>query len=390
LVISDLNLILDDLTHTCVSDLKVELTSPLGTTVAIIRSYYEGGILRGFGCPDDFLSTVLDDDAATNLRDGSAPYSGSFNIEHPSVVVNPLSQFDGENALGTWTLVIDDQGVWDTGSLNAWSLEFTGELAEVAPTSIEVSKTASFDGRFVSGTISISNVGEDLAYISAVADSLEAHVPGRVIPLPLPEGSTPNWFKIADVPVDQPGPIPAGETLDIDYSFDLCRAADFTGANSLRNVVAVTLANKPAKAKKDTVLTRSESFAPEGLQCPTAAEDLSPCLARDWWEFDVTPGQTVYIQADTADAATAADLCFSGYCEDVDFFGGDDNFTCTFPPPEYSCPEDTFVATVSGTCTFRVAVCSSACSDFKRANYDLTVEVDGVDAVLTLTADDLY
>jgi len=121
--ILDIELIIDDLPHTCVPDLHIDLTSPSGTTVTLIRSFPEGGIFIGLGCPDDFSGTVLDDQAATNLRDGIAPFTGSYNIEHASVVTNPLSQFVGESAEGTWTLFVYDNADGDIGTLNAWSLQ---------------------------------------------------------------------------------------------------------------------------------------------------------------------------------------------------------------------------------------------------------------------------
>ncbi len=49
--------------------------------------------------------------------------------------------------------------------------------AAAGPTSIEVSKTGDYDGRFVSGTISITNVDEYTAVIGAIADHLEVHFP---------------------------------------------------------------------------------------------------------------------------------------------------------------------------------------------------------------------
>jgi hypothetical protein len=257
------------------------------------------------------------------------------------------------------------------------------------PTTIKVNKTASFDGRFVSGTISITNGGENPAIISAIADSLEVHFPKKLTPPPLPDGSTKRWFKVADVPIDLPEEIPVGETVDIDYSFDLCRAADFTAANAMRNAVAVTLENKPAKARVDTVVTRSKSFEPAAPECPVGpvTEDLSPCFTFDDWEFEVIAGEAVFIEADTVDAATAADLCFFGSCPG-NFFGGDDNVACTFPPPAFSCPQDSFVASTGGTCTIAVRTCSSACADPGMANYSLTVQRDGVFADLTLVGDD--
>lgn len=130
IMISDINLILTNVDHTSVPDLHIELWSPEGTKVVLIRAFTEppdGGILVHMFTPDDFTNTVLDDQAPTNLRDGTAPYTGSFNINHPSVVANPLSQFNGENSYGTWTLFIQDLAAEDTGTLNAWSLQITGE-----------------------------------------------------------------------------------------------------------------------------------------------------------------------------------------------------------------------------------------------------------------------
>ena len=134
LVLTDLNVILDDLPHTWLGDLHIELTSPAGTTVVLIASEWEvaPGILAGIRDPlddtgpNDFLGTILDDQAATNLAAGMAPYTGSFNLTHPTVGLNPLSLFNGENAAGTWTLRIADLLDEDTGSLEAWSIQFTG------------------------------------------------------------------------------------------------------------------------------------------------------------------------------------------------------------------------------------------------------------------------
>jgi subtilisin-like proprotein convertase family protein len=47
------------------------------------------------------------------------------------VVANPLSTFNGQNASGTWTLFISDLAGADSGTLNGWSLQFTGTDAAV-------------------------------------------------------------------------------------------------------------------------------------------------------------------------------------------------------------------------------------------------------------------
>lgn len=131
LVLTDLNFVFNSLTHTSVADLHIALTSPNGTTVVLMKAFPENGILTGLGTPVNFTNTVFDDQAATNLRNGTAPYTGSFNLNHPSVVANPLSVFNGQNAAGTWTLFISDLAVADSGTLRAWSLDFTGTVPGV-------------------------------------------------------------------------------------------------------------------------------------------------------------------------------------------------------------------------------------------------------------------
>jgi subtilisin family serine protease len=106
--ISDLNVQLD-ITHTWNDDLDVFLISPDGTRVELFTDIGSDS--------DNFTNTILDDQADTSITQGSAPFTGSFRPE------GSLSDFDGENAAGTWTLqIIDDFISEDSGVLNSWSL----------------------------------------------------------------------------------------------------------------------------------------------------------------------------------------------------------------------------------------------------------------------------
>lgn len=67
------------------------------------------------------------------------------------------------------------------------------------------------------------------------------------------------------MPIPLPGPISPGATTTINYCFSLCLATDSPGANSMRNVVAVTASVPGGTAK--TFTTRSVSFAPPRLDC---------------------------------------------------------------------------------------------------------------------------
>ncbi len=104
--IADVNVTVSG-THTWVGDLIFTLQSPGGTSVQILDSpcWYN----------DDFNLT-LDDEAASTWT--CPPTGGQTAL--PS---NPLSDFDGENGMGEWTLTIQDTSLADGGSLDNWSLE---------------------------------------------------------------------------------------------------------------------------------------------------------------------------------------------------------------------------------------------------------------------------
>lgn len=108
--ITDLNLTLN-INHTFDADLDIFLTH--GSTTVELTSDNGGG-------GDNFINTTFDDEAATAITAGAAPFAGSFRPEAL------LSLFDGSDAFGTWTLSITDDLGADVGTLNSWSLDITG------------------------------------------------------------------------------------------------------------------------------------------------------------------------------------------------------------------------------------------------------------------------
>ena len=105
--VSDLNVTVGQITHTFIGDLTIDLISPAGTTVRLFN--------RTGGSGDNLTGTVFDDEAATAISDGAAPFTGSFRP------AQPLSAFDGEPLHGTWKLRVADNALEDTGTLSAWS-----------------------------------------------------------------------------------------------------------------------------------------------------------------------------------------------------------------------------------------------------------------------------
>ena len=62
------------------------------------------------GSGENYRGTVFDDESMTDITQGSAPFTGSFNPE------KPLTAFDGTASGGIWTLhVTDDAGTSDGG-----------------------------------------------------------------------------------------------------------------------------------------------------------------------------------------------------------------------------------------------------------------------------------
>jgi ELWxxDGT repeat protein len=100
-----------NITHPVDSDLLLTLVSPSGTQVQLVNQ-------RG-GSGQNFTGTILDDNAATPISAGTAPFTGTFQPEQP------LAALAGQNANGVWTLHYTDLFQLNSGTLQGWSLTFT-------------------------------------------------------------------------------------------------------------------------------------------------------------------------------------------------------------------------------------------------------------------------
>lgn len=106
--ITDVNVTIN-IAHTWNSDLEINLTSPDGTTVLLSD--------RNGGSGNNYTNTIFDDASGTAITSGSAPFAGTYRPE------GNLTDFNGEDPSGTWTLSIADRANGDTGILNSFSIE---------------------------------------------------------------------------------------------------------------------------------------------------------------------------------------------------------------------------------------------------------------------------
>jgi subtilisin-like proprotein convertase family protein len=107
------------ITHTNNRDLAVTLQSPAGTQVPLFSS----DSLTG----SNLIGTVFDDQAATPIISGTAPFTGTYRPE------GNLAAFQGQSSSGTWTLLITDtMANGYTGTLAAWGMRIrTAPVAHV-------------------------------------------------------------------------------------------------------------------------------------------------------------------------------------------------------------------------------------------------------------------
>ena len=161
----DIGVLLD---HTYRRDLEVTLTSPGGTVVTLMD--YVGGSA-------DNLNVKFDDEAsggAIASHTSNDPLTPIYN--NTKTPQNSLSAFDGENALGTWTLGICDQQGVDVGSFRQADLYIT-QPPPFADLSLSKTfgATSSNSGRY---TLSVTNsaISALTATGVTVSDSLPAGV----------------------------------------------------------------------------------------------------------------------------------------------------------------------------------------------------------------------
>jgi subtilisin-like proprotein convertase family protein len=130
--INDLNVVNLAGTHAYISDLTFTITSPQGTSVTLFTSICDDN--------NDF-DIVLDDEGIIGASIPCPPTDG--NAYQPN---GALSDFDGEDMSGTWTLTISDAFNQDGGALASWGLEicYTPSIPCNDPDSPTISGATSF------------------------------------------------------------------------------------------------------------------------------------------------------------------------------------------------------------------------------------------------------
>jgi subtilisin-like proprotein convertase family protein len=131
--ITDVNLILDDVTHSYLSDLDILLSTSAGSRALVMSDV--GALV---GATD--VDLTLDDEAGASLPNDRLS-SGTFRPTDLGLIADTfaapapapngivaLSTFDGADPNGTWQLWVVDDRDDDVGDIASWALQITAEV----------------------------------------------------------------------------------------------------------------------------------------------------------------------------------------------------------------------------------------------------------------------
>jgi subtilisin-like proprotein convertase family protein len=109
-----------NITHTWLSDLKVDLIAPTGAVFVLSNGNGGGG--------DNYTNTCFSTTAASNINAGgnAPPYSGTYR---PQGGGNFNTTFAGINPNGTWNLRVSDGTPGDAGMIRDWTITFSSGIS---------------------------------------------------------------------------------------------------------------------------------------------------------------------------------------------------------------------------------------------------------------------
>jgi subtilisin-like proprotein convertase family protein len=114
--------------HTYDADLNISLVHPDNTTVLLSVARGESSDNFGTGSNDCAgTPTIFDDQAATAISAGTAPFAGSFRPD------GSLATLNGKPANGTWKLHIEDTAFEDIGRVGCVTLEINKRFVCCGP-----------------------------------------------------------------------------------------------------------------------------------------------------------------------------------------------------------------------------------------------------------------
>jgi subtilisin-like proprotein convertase family protein len=153
--IVDLNVKLN-INHTYDGDLDIYLIAPDNTHIELFTDVG--------GSQDNFIDTIVDNEAGQSINEGSAPFTGSYRPE------GNLADLYGKEINGTWKLEVGDDSGGSTGVLNSWSLIAKLQVLGPVPSPVIMCEPSLPEG--ICDTIFWNDVGEICKHESSVSETI--------------------------------------------------------------------------------------------------------------------------------------------------------------------------------------------------------------------------
>lgn len=243
-VVGDIDVRLNNVTHTYVGDLIMRLGAPSGSVTTTLMQRPGGG---GFGSSgDNFINTILDDSASTSIQSIGAigPFTGRWSP------FQPLSVMNGQPISGAWRLNVSDNFSFDVGTLNQWSLDIR-ELLHVCNPHINYAFTlspaasagAGNPGTAVEHTFTVTNTGSltDTYALTVTGAGWPTSAPASVEPVA--PGSSASVLVTVTVPLTASAGASTALTLTVtsDGDTSVSASASLTTAANQAAGLQVTL-----------------------------------------------------------------------------------------------------------------------------------------------------
>ena len=132
--ITDVDVILENASHTWLGDLTARITSPSGTTADLFVRTGPGFFGDSSNLNGDY--TFTDGGAnfaatAASIGNGASMPSGSYGAAtNNDIPISLASAFAGESTAGVWTLFVSDNARFDLGSVGGWGLNITSDAQQ--------------------------------------------------------------------------------------------------------------------------------------------------------------------------------------------------------------------------------------------------------------------
>jgi subtilisin-like proprotein convertase family protein len=192
-LVSDVDVTIN-INHPYNADLDIFLQGPNGKSVELTT---DNGPATA-----NFTNTRFDDEAATPITAGTAPYTGRFRPE------GKLSDLDGQALNGAWWLIVTDDAPADVGTLLNWSLHYTRTFAAPGAAPFALSGPTGYE-------ITLPDLGGPITDLDVTIDATHTYVGDMEFYLTGPGGQKVTLSKsnggsgdnFTDLRFDDEGPV---------------------------------------------------------------------------------------------------------------------------------------------------------------------------------------